>query len=85
MTGAGSGLRRAALAHIADQPAHPYAVWRKLVAEGHANPTSPRSVYSTLTRLEAAGLVTSQRELHGPRPGRRIYTITRKGRHALEQ
>lgn len=82
--GADSDLRRPTLAHIAAQPTHAYAVWRHLVAEGHANPTSPRNVYRTLARLEADGLATSHWQLAGPGPGRRIYTITRQGRDALD-
>lgn len=80
----GSDPCQPVLAHIADQPTHAYAVWRRLVAEGHASPTSPRNVYRILASLEADGLVTSHWELSGPGPGRRIYTITCQGREALD-
>ncbi len=81
---ADSGLRRPALAHLAASPTHAYAVWRHLVSQGHASPTSPRHVYRILARLEADGLVTSHWDLSGPGPGRRVYTITRQGRDSLD-
>lgn len=44
------------------------------------------SVYATLDRLEAKGLVTSTRtEADGEAPSRRVFGVTRAGARALEQ
>ena len=44
------------------------------------------SVYATLDRLEAKGLVTSTRTAAGDEaPSRRVFGVTRAGTRALEQ
>lgn len=45
----------------------------------------PSTVYSRLERLERDGFVNSRTERIGKRPERRVYSLTKTGRHRLHQ
>lgn len=59
---------------------------KKLSVEGtyrYFSEASFGSIYPTLARLEAEGLVTVREELQPGKPARKVYSITTAGRRAL--
>jgi len=72
------------LAVLAEGPAHGYSILTALrVRTGGAISLQGGSLYPTLRRLEAAGLVGSKWDAEHGRP-RRVYTLREKGRRQLE-
>lgn len=72
------------LAVLADGPAHGYSILTMLrIRTRGAIDLKGGSLYPTLRRLEAAGLVGSDWEADNGRR-RRVYTIRDKGRRHLE-
>jgi PadR family transcriptional regulator PadR len=71
------------LATIAEEPAHGYAIVRRLEQRsGGAFELAEGTVYPALHRLEREGLLSSSWSLEGPRR-RRVYQLTRAGRSTL--
>jgi PadR family transcriptional regulator PadR len=71
------------LATIAEEPAHGYAIVRRLEQRsGGAFELAEGTVYPALHRLERDGLLSSSWSLEGPRR-RRVYRLTRAGRATL--
>jgi PadR family transcriptional regulator PadR len=71
------------LATIAEEPAHGYAIVRRLEQRsGGAFELAEGTVYPALHRLERDGLLSSSWSLEGPRR-RRVYRLTRAGRLTL--
>jgi PadR family transcriptional regulator PadR len=71
------------LATIAEEPAHGYAIVRRLEQRsGGAFELAEGTVYPALHRLEREGLLSSSWSLEGPRR-RRVYRLTRAGRSTL--
>ncbi|HEV7974972.1 PadR family transcriptional regulator [Amycolatopsis sp.] len=71
------------LAVLADQPAHGYAILTALkLRTGNSVDLEGGTLYPTLHRLEAAGLISSDWSASGGRR-RRVYTIEDKGRRVL--
>src|SRR6478609_9765959 len=70
------------LALLAKEPSHGYQLRAQLqLALGPlAEAMNAGHVYVTLTRLEKAGLVTSQRVGQADRPERKVYDLTDAGR-----
>ena len=73
-------VRAAILAVLAEEPMHGYQIMQRLQERsgGFWNP-SAGSIYPTLQLLEDQGLVTSEEV-----EGRRVYTLTEKGREQAE-
>lgn len=74
------------LALLGTRPTHGYelkGLFEQLF--GGTWPLNPGQVYMTLERLEAAGLVTSERIAQELLPDRRMYSITEDGRHELKR
>jgi len=73
------------LAAMQSGPAHGYAVAETLRARSDGAFDLPEgTLYPALHRLEYSGLLSSRwSEVNGRR--RRVYQLTRKGRHALAQ
>lgn len=80
---AGTPLRWAALALIAEEPQHGYEVWWRLSARGYTASRTPGGVHRALRALEDDGLVTSEWQSGDYGPARRVYSLTAKGRRAL--
>ena len=73
------------LAALRDDPAHGYAVIRRLDdRSAGAFALAEGTVYPVLHRLEAEGLLASDWSTVGGRR-RRVYRLTRAGRSALEE
>ncbi len=71
---------------LARGPSHGYAVARYIEETTcDAFPIEDGSLYPALYRLEAGGFIKSEWEKisAGPGPRRRIYRLTRKGKHDL--
>jgi DNA-binding PadR family transcriptional regulator len=82
-------VRHAVLGLLAQRPRHGYelhAAFEALVG-GVANwEVKPAQVYTTLSRLEEAGLIDCASDMgEGDEPGRRIYAITSQGVQALQE
>ena len=81
-------VRHALLGLLSIKPAHGYELRAafEAVVGGDANwEVKPAQIYTTLDRLEEAGLVTRQSDLgEGDEPSRRIYAITESGREVLQ-
>jgi DNA-binding PadR family transcriptional regulator len=74
-------VRLALLSLLADGPRHGYELMKEIEARsGGVYRTSAGTVYPTLQQLEDEGLVTSQSD-----GGKRVYSITDKGRSELEE
>jgi DNA-binding PadR family transcriptional regulator len=75
------------LALLAKEPSHGYQLRARLqLALGPlAEALNQGQVYVTLTRLEKAGLVTSERVGQTDRPDRKVYQLTAAGRARVEQ
>jgi DNA-binding PadR family transcriptional regulator len=76
------------LAMLAKEPSHGYELRgrlrRALGPVGEA--LNPGHVYVTLTRLEKAGLVTSERSTTGAdRPDRKVYALTPSGQQRVAE
>lgn len=75
-------IRNSFLAFLAQQPAHGYGLKSCFESStGGAWPLNAGQVYSTLSRLERDGLVSSA---EGDSPDRRAWQITEQGQAALE-
>ena len=48
-------------------------------------PVNIGQIYTTLSRLERDGLVASEQVAQSSRPNKKVYALTREGRHALEE
>jgi DNA-binding PadR family transcriptional regulator len=71
------------LASLAEKPAHGYALVERLrERSAGALDLSEGTVYPALYRLERSKLLSSRWSVASGRR-RRIYSLTRKGRHAL--
>jgi DNA-binding PadR family transcriptional regulator len=80
-------VREALLALLHKEPSHGYEL--KLAIESMFGELWPAvnigQVYSTLARLERAGLVRSAAVAQDSRPDKRVYELTPGGREALAQ
>jgi len=80
-------VRYAILGLLAQKPRHGYELRAafEAVVGGDANwEVKPAQVYTTLERLEEAGLVERSSDLgEGDEPSRRVYAVTGSGREAL--
>lgn len=82
-------VRNAILGFLAQKPRHGYelrAVFEAVVG-GDANwDVKPAQIYTTLDRLEEAGLVETTSDLgEGEEPSRRVYSITPHGDDVLRE
>jgi DNA-binding PadR family transcriptional regulator len=80
-------VRNAILAFLSQHPSHGYELRAALLAmvggENRWN-VKPAQVYTTLDRLEEAGLISRDSDLgEGDEPDRRIYAITPQGESEL--
>jgi DNA-binding PadR family transcriptional regulator len=82
-------VRYAVLGLISQKPRHGYetrAAFESLVGGDENWEVKPAQIYTTLERLEDAGLVTRSSDLgEGDEPARRVYQITSEGAQALEK
>lgn len=82
-------VRFAILGLLAQKPRHGYELRAafEAVVGGDANwEVKPAQIYTTLERLEEAGLVELSSDLgEGEEPSRRVYAITRTGHAALKK
>lgn len=80
-------VRYAILGLLAQKPRHGYELRAafEAVVGGDANwEVKPAQIYTTLERLEEAGLVERSSDLgEGDEPGRRVYAVTEPGKAAL--
>jgi DNA-binding PadR family transcriptional regulator len=80
-------VRNALLGLLAQKPRHGYELWAafEAVVGGDANwDVKPAQIYTTLDRLEEAGLVLRESDLgEGDEPSRRIYAISEQGESVL--
>jgi len=81
-------VRYAMLGLLAQRPRHGYELRSafEAVVGGDANwEVKPAQIYTTLMRLEQAGLVERSSDLgEGEEPSRRVYAVTAVGREALK-
>jgi DNA-binding PadR family transcriptional regulator len=70
------------LHHAAEAEIH--GAWMARELAGHGYEISPGTLYPTLHRLEAEGLLTSRKVVEDGH-SRRVYKITAKGRTALKR
>jgi len=81
-------VRNALLGLLAQKPRHGYelhAAFEAVVGDG-AWEVKPAQVYTTLDRLEEAGLVERESDLgEGEEPARRIYNLTPQGEETLHE
>ncbi|OQY90422.1 MAG: PadR family transcriptional regulator [Anaerolineae bacterium UTCFX1] len=81
-------VRNAILGLLAKKPRHGYELrvaFSAVVGEASWD-VKPAQIYTTLDRLEESGLVQTKSDIgEGREPDRRIYAITRDGRHALKE
>jgi DNA-binding PadR family transcriptional regulator len=82
-------VRYAVLGLISQKPRHGYETrlaFESLVGGDENWEVKPAQIYTTLERLEEAGLVTRSSDLgEGEEPSRRIYQITLEGEQALSK
>jgi DNA-binding PadR family transcriptional regulator len=82
-------VRNALLGLLAQRPRHGYelrAAFSAVVGGDENWDVKPAQIYTTLDRLEEAGLVARQSDLgEGDEPGRRIYAITTEGDGVLRE
>jgi DNA-binding PadR family transcriptional regulator len=82
-------VRFAILGLLAQHPRHGYELRSAFsaVVGGDENwDVKPAQIYTTLERLEEAGLVRRSSDLgEGDEPGRRIYAVTAEGSRALKE
>lgn len=75
-----SAIRLHILHHAAEEPVHGAWMARELASHGYE--ISPGTLYPTLHRLEADGLLVSEQQVADGRM-RRVYRATEDGRSAL--
>ncbi len=82
----GRFLRGAVRLHILYHSAHGevHGAWMAQELAHHGYRISPGSLYPTLHKMEAEGLISSRQQVVGGR-SRRSYTATAKGRRALTE
>jgi DNA-binding PadR family transcriptional regulator len=83
-----TALGVAALALLVERPMHPYEMYQTLVqrSEERVVKVRPGSLYHTVDRLAASGLVRATgTEREGNRPERTTYEITERGSLALSE
>lgn len=81
-------VRNAILGLLAQQPRHGYelrAAFEALVGGDDIWNVKPAQIYTTLTRLEEAGLVHRDGVEQDGGPEKRIYSLTTSGRHELAE
>ncbi len=82
-------VRNAILGLLAQHPRHGYelrAAFSAVMGGDENWDVKPAQIYTTLDRLEEAGLVTRQSDLgEGDEPSRRIYVITPEGEAVLQE
>jgi DNA-binding PadR family transcriptional regulator len=82
-------VRNAILGLLAQKPRHGYELRAafEAVVGGDANwEVKPAQIYTTLERLEEAGLVERSSDLgEGDEPSRRVYAVTDPGRQVLQE
>ncbi|MBA3531697.1 MAG: PadR family transcriptional regulator [Ardenticatenales bacterium] len=81
-------VRNALLGLLAQQPRHGYelhAAFEAVVGGKQNWDVKPAQIYTTLTRLEASGLVRQEGVEQEGGPEKRIYALTEEGRNELEQ
>ncbi len=82
-------VRYAILGLLAQKPRHGYelrAAFEAVVGGDENWEVKPAQIYTTLERLEEAGLVKRSSDLgEGDEPSRRVYAVTRSGRDALAE
>lgn len=82
-------VRHAILGLLAQRPRHGYelrAAFEAVVGGDENWAVKPAQIYTTLERLEEAGLVQCKSDLgEGEEPSRRIYAITAQGNQALRE
>ena len=82
-------VRHAILGLLAQRPRHGYELRAafEAVVGGDANwEVKPAQIYTTLERLEDAGLVKRTSDLgEGDEPSRRVYAVTSTGQQALRE
>lgn len=81
-------VRHAILGLLAQKPRHGYelhAVFSAVVGDENWE-VKPAQIYTTLNRLEEAGLVVTTSDLgEGDEPERRVYAVTEDGQAALQE
>lgn len=77
-----AAVRLHILHHAAAEPVH--GAWLSEELAGHGYRISPGTLYPTLHRLEADGLLTSKQQVVGGRT-RRVYRATAAGERALAE
>lgn len=82
-------VRFAILGLLAQKPRHGYelrAAFGAVVGGDENWEVKPAQIYTTLERLEEAGLIERTSDLgEGDEPSRRVYAVTRPGREALAE
>jgi DNA-binding PadR family transcriptional regulator len=82
-------VRYAILGLISQKPRHGYetrVAFESLVGGDENWEVKPSQIYTTLDRLEEAGLVERSSDLgEGEEPSRRVYQITAQGEEALQE
>jgi DNA-binding PadR family transcriptional regulator len=82
-------IRHAILGLISQKPRHGYELrvaFETLVGGDENWDVKPAQIYTTIDRLEEAGLVTCSSDLgEGDQPSRRIYRITSQGQEVLQR
>ncbi len=82
-------IRHALLGLLAQKARHGYelrAAFEAVVGGAEAWDVKPAQIYTTLDRLEEAGLVERQSDLgQGDEPSRRVYALTSAGRESLHE
>jgi DNA-binding PadR family transcriptional regulator len=82
-------VRNAILGFLAQKPRHGYelrAVFEAVVGGDDNWDVKPAQIYTTLDRLEEAGLVERSSDLgEGDEPSRRVYSITPEGDDVLRE
>jgi DNA-binding PadR family transcriptional regulator len=81
-------VRCALLGLLAERPRNGYelrSAFEALVGGGENWDVKPAQVYTTLERLEAAGLVERLKEGGADAPGKGVYAITEAGRASLRE
>jgi DNA-binding PadR family transcriptional regulator len=81
-------VRHAILGLLAQRPRHGYelrAAFSAVVGGDENWDVKPAQIYTTLERLEEAGLVVKQSIEQDGGPEKRIYAVTQPGREALQE
>ncbi|GAB4577829.1 MAG: PadR family transcriptional regulator [Anaerolineales bacterium] len=81
-------VRHAILGLLAQKPRHGYELHSvfSAVVGGESWDVKPAQIYTTLNRLEEAGLVETASDLgEGDEPERRVYAVTEQGQTVLQE